>query len=421
MRAEIISIGTELLLGSITDTNASYLAQRLAAAGVDCYYISQVGDNLERLTKTLARAWERSDLVITTGGLGPTQDDLTREAIAALLSEEMKPIPELETELRARFAQRGVEMPPSNIKQATLVPSASAIENPVGTAPGWWVKRQSGQGTKQIVSMPGVPFEMRRMWEREVEPRLQAQSGFKILSRTLKVLGYGESAVEAKVVDLMSGTNPSLAPYAKQDGIHLRITAKVQNEDEGEILVRSLENQVRERLGDAIYGVNDESPWDATAAILNRLRLSLALLEVGITTAGALGPLVTATGDSQYGRCLGYLSLGQLQDTGISITGRETSGTLDDAISAWRDKTGADLALGIWTEVARQGGLEASVVHASTSLVVLGPGREPDGTGLIRSNHAWRTASSEVKRLVGLAACNMLRLRLLELESRAEN
>src|SRR5690349_10844278 len=115
MKAEILSIGTELLLGSIVDTNAAYLAQRLAAIGVDCYYISQVGDNLERLTATLARAWDRSDLVITTGGLGPTQDDLTREAIAALLNEEMKPVQQLEAELRANFARRGAEMPATNI------------------------------------------------------------------------------------------------------------------------------------------------------------------------------------------------------------------------------------------------------------------------------------------------------------------
>lgn len=416
MKAEIISIGTELLLGSITDTNASYLARRLAAAGIDCYYISQVGDNLERLTAALARAWERSDLVITTGGLGPTQDDLTREAIAALLSEEMAPVPELETELRARFTQRGVEMPSSNIKQATLIPSASAIANPVGTAPGWWVKRQIGEDTKQIVSMPGVPFEMLRMWEREVEPRLQVESGFKIVSRTLKVLGYGESAVEAKVVDLMSGANPTLAPYAKQDGIHLRITAKVRNDEEGGILLRNLESQVRKRLGDAIYGVDDESPWQVTAALLDRLNLTLALLEVGTVTAGALGPLVTATGDSINGQCLGYLGVRQLRDTGIGITEYNSSGTLDDAIAVWQDKAGADLALGIMTEIERPDGLEASVVHASTSLIIVGP----KGKKVSRSNHAWRTAASEVKRLVGLAACNMLRLRLLELESRAE-
>ncbi len=194
MRAEIVSIGTELLLGTITDTNASYLAQRLAALGVDCYYVSQVGDNVERIVGVLQRAWERSDLIVTTGGLGPTQDDLTREAIAQLLGEEMAVDPELERHLVSLFARRGWHMPESNMKQATLVPSASAISNPVGTAPGWWVSRAGANGASErvIISMPGVPFEMKRMWEREVEPKLASASSSVIVSRTLKIMGLGE-------------------------------------------------------------------------------------------------------------------------------------------------------------------------------------------------------------------------------------
>src|SRR4051812_14923535 len=137
MRAEIVSIGTELLLGTITDTNASYLAQQLAALGIDCYYVSQVGDNLDRLVETLRRAWDRSDLIVTTGGVGPTQDDLTREAIAALLGETMTVDPTLESELRAFFVRRGVDMTQTNLKQASLIPSAQTLPNPIGTAPGW--------------------------------------------------------------------------------------------------------------------------------------------------------------------------------------------------------------------------------------------------------------------------------------------
>src|SRR5438552_4646139 len=202
MHAEIVSIGTELLLGTITDTNASYLAQRLAPLGIDCYYVSQVGDNLDRLVDTLDRAHKRSDLIITTGGLGPTQDDLTREAIAALLGQTMTVVPELERDLRAFFERRGVQMPERNLKQATLIPSAQALRNPVGTAPGWWVTTDDADGTRIIVSMPGVPFEMKRMWEQEVEPRLRSlRSGSHsvILSSTLKTLGLVESAVVGKV------------------------------------------------------------------------------------------------------------------------------------------------------------------------------------------------------------------------------
>src|SRR5258708_1194034 len=136
MKAEIVSIGTELLLGNITDTNASYLAQRLADFGVDCYYISQVGDNQSRIVETLRRAIGRSDLILTTGGLGPTADDLTRESIASLLDETPFVVRESEERLRAFFTRRGVSMPEQNIKQATLIPSASPLKNPIGTAPG---------------------------------------------------------------------------------------------------------------------------------------------------------------------------------------------------------------------------------------------------------------------------------------------
>ena len=179
MKAELISVGTELLLGQIVDTNAAYLASELPALGIDCYFVSQVGDNLDRLVDTLRRAAGRSDLVMLTGGLGPTEDDLTREAIAALLGETMVVQPELEAQLRQRFARLSRSMPESNIKQATLIPSATALANPIGTAPGWWVEAsQPATGGRCIfAAMPGVPSEMRRMWEYEVKPRLLAAGG----------------------------------------------------------------------------------------------------------------------------------------------------------------------------------------------------------------------------------------------------
>ena len=192
MRAEIISCGTELLLGHITDTNATYLAQHLASLGIDLYYVSQVGDNLERIVETLQQAWQRSDLVVMTGGLGPTEDDLTREAISALLGETMQVDPEQEAILRARFAHANRLMPERNLKQATLIPSAQALKNPVGSAPGWWVEKE----THIIVAMPGVPREMYCMWEEEVVPRLSKYTGGLIFTHILRVYGLGESSVE---------------------------------------------------------------------------------------------------------------------------------------------------------------------------------------------------------------------------------
>ncbi|MBI2320884.1 MAG: CinA family nicotinamide mononucleotide deamidase-related protein, partial [Chloroflexi bacterium] len=227
MRAEIVSVGTELLLGQIVDTNAAWLAERLAPLGIDVYWISQVGDNLGRLVEVVRRAWERSDLTIATGGLGPTEDDLTREAIAALLGEDMRVVPELEAELRGFFTRRGLPMPERNVKQATLVPSARVLHNPIGTAPGWWVEREG----RVIVAMPGVPHEMRRMWQEEVMPHLRQRMGSAaIVSRTLKVLGPGESAVEEMVRHLIASANPTLATYAKPDGVYVRVTAKAASD-----------------------------------------------------------------------------------------------------------------------------------------------------------------------------------------------
>src|SRR5437762_1037484 len=170
MRAELLSIGTELLLGHIVDTNAAYLAGRLADLGIACYWISTVGDNHARATEVVRRAFERTDLVVCTGGLDPTEDDLTREAIAAALLETPVVDPDLERELSEWFGRRGLSMPDRNRKQAWLIPSASALPNPLGTAPGWIVRKNG----HTLVAMPGVPREMTRMWEREVEPALLA-------------------------------------------------------------------------------------------------------------------------------------------------------------------------------------------------------------------------------------------------------
>ncbi|MDP2727114.1 MAG: competence/damage-inducible protein A, partial [Dehalococcoidia bacterium] len=158
MKSEIVSVGTELLLGEIVDTNAAFLAQQLSLLGIDLYWISQVGDNRARLLEVLQRAWGRSDLILVTGGLGPTDDDLTREAIADLVGEEMKVDPGLEKWLRQSFSHMGLGMPLSNLKQATLVPSAQSVPNPFGTAPGWWLEKDG----RVIVAMPGVPREMHR-------------------------------------------------------------------------------------------------------------------------------------------------------------------------------------------------------------------------------------------------------------------
>ncbi|MGZ3681228.1 MAG: competence/damage-inducible protein A, partial [Ktedonobacterales bacterium] len=251
MRAEILSIGTELLLGQIADTNAAYLAQQLTTLGIDLYYVSQVGDNLDRLSETLRRARDRSELVIMTGGLGPTEDDLSREAIATVLDETPHVDPTLAADLRAFFAGRGIEMPASNIKQAWVLPSVTPLPNPVGTAPGWWAERDG----KIVVAMPGVPHEMMRMWENEVVPRLRPRTGAVLFTRTLRVAGMGESTVEERLGDLIHNTNPTVATYAKRDAVDVRISAKAPTEDEARQLVEDYEARARVVLGKHIFGV----------------------------------------------------------------------------------------------------------------------------------------------------------------------
>src|SRR5712692_5799532 len=253
MRAELLSIGTELLLGQIVDTNSAYLAGRLAGLGIDLLYMSTVGDNLGRATATVRRAAERSDLVVCTGGLGPTEDDLTREAIAAALEETPAVDSALEADLRAWFAGRGAPMPERNRKQAWLIPSARALPNPNGTAPGWDVRRDG----RRLVAMPGVPREMTPMWEDHIEPTLIA--GAVLRSRTLKMLGIGESAVEEALGELVRSTAPTVATYAKNDGVHVRITDKAPDAATADSRIAAMEATIEARLGQYVWGTDDDT------------------------------------------------------------------------------------------------------------------------------------------------------------------
>ena len=275
MRAEIISIGTELLLGEITDTNASYLASQLPLLGIDLYWVSQVGDNRARLVEVLKRAWQRSDLVLTTGGLGPTEDDLTREAIAEMLGEKLEIEPSLESEIRGFFAQWGMEMPLSNLKQATIIPSAQSIGNAQGTAPGWWVERDG----RILVAMPGPPMELQEMWRKAVQPKLWEGAEAIILSKTFKTLGLSEAAVGELISPLLSSANPTLAVYAKADGIQLRLTAKAESQKQAKKMIARGEVDVRAVLGEYIWGIDNDTLETAVGRLLIERGLSLAVME----------------------------------------------------------------------------------------------------------------------------------------------
>ena len=289
MKAEIMAVGTEILLGEIVDTNSAYIASQLPTLGIDVYFKHTVGDNLQRITETMARALENSDLVITTGGLGPTEDDLTREAICAVMNEAPQIDADLESWLRGVFARRpNNPMPERNLKQAWLIPSARAIPNPRGTAPGWWVEKDG----KIIISMPGPPGEMTRMWDEEVAPELRKRAGGSIIvSRTIKTVGIGEGSVDEMISDLLKSTNPSIGVYARADGIHVRIGAKAATHEEAATMIEPLEHRALEILGDAVWGFDEDSFESVVTHLLEEKDVQLAVMES--CTGGALSNTLT--------------------------------------------------------------------------------------------------------------------------------
>lgn len=282
LSAEILAVGTELLLGEIVDTNSAYIAGRLRLLAIDCFHVAHVGDNLSRASRAIEQALSRSDVLFITGGLGPTEDDLTREAIAGVLGETPVVDADLERTLREWFARRGFAMPERNRKQAWLIPSATAIPNSQGTAPGWWVRRDG----REIVAMPGVPREMTTMWEDHVEPKLVARSGGHLVVRTLKLLGLGESAVEETLGDLVRATFPTVATYAKSDGVHVRIAAKAEDRGGASSAVAEVERIVRDRLGPQIWGVDEDRLHGVIGARLRARGWRLAVHET--LTGGAI-------------------------------------------------------------------------------------------------------------------------------------
>ena len=223
MKAEILSVGTELLMGELVDTNSSWIAGKLPALGIQLCWVSIIGDDLDMLADAFARGMQRSDIIFTTGGLGPTQDDLTREAVAKTLGETPTVQEEVVRELQVYFQNRGTRMPAHNIKQAHLIPSARFIPNRNGTAPGWWTEKDG----RIIVSMPGPPAELHSIWDEEVEPRLREIVDDEVtIKRNIKTMGLSESAIDEIISEFFGQENPYLGIYSKADGIHLRIIAR---------------------------------------------------------------------------------------------------------------------------------------------------------------------------------------------------
>jgi nicotinamide-nucleotide amidase len=290
MRAEIVAVGTELLLGQIVNTNARWMGERLAAIGVDVLHEQVVGDNLDRIVAALRLAASRADAVLVTGGLGPTGDDLTRDAIAAAMGVGMVRHPELEDMLRERFAGfSSSPMPPSNLRQADVPEGARYLVPERGTAPGL----VATLGDATVYAMAGVPGEMEEMMERFVLPELAGGSEEVIASTVLRITGMGESAVAEVLEDLFAAsTNPTVAYLASMGEVKVRLTAKAASRAEAEALVAPVASQVRARLGDVVFSDDGASLEATVGRLLEGRRVRLACAES--LTGGGVGQRLTA-------------------------------------------------------------------------------------------------------------------------------
>lgn len=294
MTAEIIAIGTELLLGDILNTNAQYLSRQLADMGISVYYQSVVGDNVDRLKETLENAMNRTDIIITTGGLGPTTDDLSKETIAKLLDLPLIENEESRDRIIEFFKNRNIDMAENNLKQAYIPKGAIVLQNDNGTAPGFIVNTKKNT----IVVLPGPPSEMIPMFQTGVKKELKKLSEGVILSRTVKLCGIGESTVAKILQDVIDKqTNPTIAPYAKDGEVHLRITAKTDKETDAVQLIDDMQQKVVEYVGNHIYTTDERTLEETLVSILKDKNLTLSVAES--CTGGMLsGRIINCSGVS---------------------------------------------------------------------------------------------------------------------------
>jgi competence/damage-inducible protein CinA-like protein len=291
MRAEIVSVGSELLLGQIVDTNAAFIARQLAALGLDLFHKTTVGDNLARVAAALETALGRAEIVITTGGLGPTEDDVTREAVSRATGRELVFHAGLLGDIEAFFRARGLPLSPSNRKQAYIPRGAIPLPNPVGTAPCFILE----ENDRTLLVLPGVPREMEHLLLTRGLPHLRARYGLQaaIVSRLIRVAGLGESRVGELLADLMSkGANPTVGTMAHPGQVDVRIAAKGPDEPAARALIAPVEAEIRSRLGDAVFGTDRESLEGVVAALLAERGSTLALVEIG--TGGIVSERLTS-------------------------------------------------------------------------------------------------------------------------------
>ncbi len=288
MKAEILSVGTELLMGQIVNTNAQYIAARLSELGVYVYHQSVVGDNEIRLKQAIKLALGRSDTVITTGGLGPTSDDITKETAAELLGKKLLIDEETMVKIKNFFIRLDRKMTENNIKQAYVPEDSRVLRNKNGTAPGCIIE-ESG---KSIILLPGPPAEMKPMFEEHVIPYLLGKTPYKIVSAYIRVFGLGESSAEEKIIDLIRmQKNPTIAPYAKQGEVTFRVTARCKKEEDEETLLGPIVHEIKKRLGDNVYSLENKAMEQVLVEMLLARDISVSVAES--CTGGLISSKIT--------------------------------------------------------------------------------------------------------------------------------
>lgn len=304
MTVEIIAVGTEILLGNIVNTNAAYLAEKCAGLGLSCYHQDVVGDNEERLCETIRTALSRSDILLLTGGLGPTQDDLTKEAAAKVMGKSLYLHEASRDAIKLFFEKRGLEITGNNWKQAMVPEGCIVVENPNGTAPGI-IMAENG---KHVILMPGPPNELVPMFEASIMPYLSKLQSCVIFSQTVKICGVGESKLETMVKDLIEKqTNPTIATYAKTGEVHLRVTARAENEKEAKKLVKPVVKELKGRFGSNIYTTDDTVTLEKSVVDL-LLANHLTVCTVESCTGGLLAArLINVPGVSEVFKA-GYIT-----------------------------------------------------------------------------------------------------------------
>ena len=415
MRAEILCVGTELLLGQIIDTNAAYIAGQLARSGTDVLRKQTAGDNLERISDCISGAISRADVLIITGGLGPTTDDLTREAIALALNVELELHHELEAELRAFFQKRGINPSATIMRQAYLPVGSRAIPNPVGTAPGVLATSENGA---LVFAVPGVPREMKAMLDGFIIPTLLERAEGKkqiIVSRVLRSFGVGESTLAEPLEDILTTSqNPTVAPLIfGNTEVHLRLTAKAPDEAAAGVLLDEMEARLRQRVGDSLFGRDSETLASVVIELLRQRGSTLALAES--VTGGLTQTLICeipgasdvfAGGVVAYSAAIKETLLGVNEKT-IAEYSVVSSQVAQEMADGAREKLNADFALSLTGEAGPQ-----SASGAAVGTVWIGLSSGESTQTFKREYHGDRDA---IRRRAAHAALDILRRHLLGL------